>query len=151
MDTVFKVGYSLVVAILLVLVVILGMRTFYDEPKNPNSGPQVTYGPDFTMRQMSYEDDRADYFRNVFILANVLGVAAVAAGVYLFRRVEAMPLGLLLGGVGVVIYGWVESARGPGETSTAPLFAVVAVGLVIVLGFGYWVLGKRGSSGESAD
>src|SRR2546428_8525511 len=99
MDTVFKVGYSLVVAILLVLVVILGTRTFYSEPSGPSG-----YNP---AGQQAYNDERDDYFRNVFIVANVLGVAAVAVGLYLFRRVEAMPLGLLLGGVGVVIYGWV--------------------------------------------
>ena len=141
MDTAFKVGYSLVVAILFVLVVILGQRTFYDEP-SATSG----YSP---TGAQGYSDDRDEYFRKVFIFANVLGVAAVAVGLYLFRRVEAMPLGLLLGGVGVVIYGWVESARGPGEASTAPLFAVVAVGLVIVLAGGYWFLGTRRVRGEN--
>jgi len=82
----------------------------------------------------------------------VLAVLAIGAGIYLFfRRVEAMPLGLLLGGIGVVIYGWVESARGPDEAvGTAPLFAVVAVGLALVLAAGYWFLGKRSApSGEN--
>ena len=117
----------------------MGQRTFYDEPSAP-----CAYSP-----ANGCNDERDDYFRNVFIFANVLGVAAVAVGLYLFRRVEAMPLGLLLGGVGVVIYGWVESARGPGEASTAPLFAVVAVGLVIVLAGGYWFLGTRRARGEN--
>jgi len=190
MDTAFKVAYSLVVTLLLVLVVILGMRTFYDEPDHPvypnyyqgapppliekggiyceplrdvcyiggvEATPELeatlsdadkSYLQDqreFAEKQRDYENERKDYFRNVFIIATALGVAAIGAALFLFfRRVEAMPLGLLLGGIGVVIYGWIESARGPDEAvGTAPLFAVVAVGLAAVLAAGYWFLGKR--------
>ena len=134
MDTAFKVVYSLVVAILLVLVVILGMRTFYEEPDHIG---------------FMVDEERKDYFRNVFIIANAIGVVAISAGLFLFfRRVEAMPLGLLLGGTGVVIYGWVELGRGPGESvGTAPLFAIAAVGLAIVLAAGYWFLGRRPATG----
>ena len=35
MQTLFKLSYSLTVAIMLVLFVILGTRTFYDEPEDP--------------------------------------------------------------------------------------------------------------------
>jgi lipopolysaccharide export LptBFGC system permease protein LptF len=180
MQTLFKLGYSLTVGLLLVLFVILGTRTFYDEPEEPRypSGmPPSTKDLycDFTdqcylngrsltpqeeqqlltaderefikgqrehnERQREYEDDRVDYHRNVFIVASVLGVAAIAAGLYLFRRVEAMPLGLLLGGLGVVIFGWAQAAEDFGEIGMAPLFAVVAVGLAIVLAAGYRFLG----------
>jgi hypothetical protein len=194
MDIAFKTGYSLVVAILFVLVVILGVRTFYDEPDYPvypvyQGGPpysekgiycdppprdacyiqgveitperQATLSDaeksyledqrEFAERQRDFENERKDYFRNVFIVATALGVAAIGAALFLFfRRVEAMPLGLLLGGVGVVIYGWIESARGPDEAvGTAPLFAVVAVGFVAVLAAGYWFLGKREAPRDS--
>jgi len=129
MATAFKMAYSLVVAILLVLFVILGTRTFYDEPADPKSPlPQAW---------QEHDEDVVDYHRNVFIVASVLGVAAIAAGLYLFRRVEAMPLGLLLGGLGVVIFGWAQAAEDFGEIGMAPLFAVVAVGLAIVLAAGY--------------
>lgn len=194
MDIAFKTGYSLVVAILFVLVVILGVHTFYDEPDYPDypiyrggppplmekgiycepprdacyiQGVEVTpeleatlsdaeksYLQDqreFAKKQRDFENERKDYFRNVFVIATALGVAAIGAGLFLFfRRVEAMPLGLLLGGISVVIYGWIESARGPDEAvGTAPLFAVVAVGFVAVLAAGYWFLGKRQASRES--
>ena len=79
----------------------------------------------------------------MFILASFLGVAAVAGGLYLFRRVEAMPLGLLLGGLGVVIFGWAQAAPDFGEIGLAPLFVVVAIGLGIVLAAGYRFLGVR--------
>jgi len=139
MDTAFKVAYSLVVAILLVLVVILGTRTFYDEPKAEYFNPATA---------QTSQEERNDYHRNVFILANVIGVAAVAAGLILYRRVEAVPLGLLLGGIGVVIFGWVQSAEADGgEVGEAPLFVAVAVGLAIVLAAGYWFLRERGGLG----
>ena len=196
MQTLFKLGYSLTVGILLVLFVILGTRTFYDEPEEPRypSGmPPSTKDLycDFTdqcylngrpltpqeeqqlltaderefikgqreqyRQQRQYEDERADYHRNVFIIASVLGVAAVAGGLAIFRRVEAMPLGLVLGGLGVVIFGWAQAAEDFDEIGMAPLFAVVAVGLAIVLAAGYRFLGLvrpaggdggRGEGGE---
>ena len=176
MQTLFKLAYSLTVAILLVLFVILGTRTFYDEPEAPSfpdvppptvpvelcaPGKPCPESPPLTEEQLkeqkefervqqefektreAYDDDRVDYRRNVFMIASVLGVGAVAAGLYLFRRVEAMPLGLVLGGLGVVIFGWAQAAEDFGEIGMAPLFAVVGVGLAIVLAAGYWLLGTR--------
>ena len=188
MQTAFKLAYSLVVAILLVLFVILGTRTFYEEPEPPTY-PSIITPPlegrpilgkelhcdsdqcylngqaltqqeeeellttgerdylrqqrEFNQKSVEYQDDRVDYHRNVFVIASVLGVAAVSAGLYLFRRVEAMPLGLVLGGLGVVIFGWAQAAEDFGEIGMAPLFAVVGVGLAIVLAAGYWLLGTR--------
>ena len=202
MQTLFKLAYSLTIAILLVLFVILGTRTFYDEPGEPQfsfrpvpekpigegpgeppycdfdgrcfkDGREITPEEEadltqeerdyiqeqreFNKRQKEYQDDRVDYHRNVFVIASVLGVVAIAAGLYLFRRVEAMPLGLLLGGLGVVIFGWAQAAEDFGEIGMAPLFAVVGVGLAIVLAAGYRFLGLvrptggdggRGEGGE---
>ena len=200
MSTLFKLAYSLVVAILLILFAILGIRTFYDEPEAPpypgaspylvrpapieaveesiycepdgrcfQGGRELTEADEaelteeerlnlqeqrqFQEQRRKYEDDRVDYHRNVFILASVLGIAAIAGGLYLFRRVEAMPLGLLLGGLGVVIFGWVQAAEDFGEIGMAPLFVVVAVGLVVVLAAGYRYLGlvhpTGGDGGEA--
>ncbi len=139
MNTSFKMAYSLAVAILLVLFVILGTRTFYEEPSGA-----TFYNPTGAQQ---YQDERVDYHRNVFIVASALGVAAMAAGVYLFRRVEAIPLGLVLGGIGVVIFGWVQTSGDAGEVSTVPLFAVVTVGLGVVLAAGYWFLGPHRTPG----
>ena len=96
---------------------------------------------EFYQRYQDYEDDEADHDRNVLVLATALGVTAVVGGLYLFRRIEALPLGLLLGGIGVVLFGWVQAADEFGEIGMAPLFAVVAVGLAIVLAVGYRFLG----------
>ncbi len=187
MQTLFKLTYSLVVAILFILLVILGIRTFYDGPEEPEhpaphigvevppepgTGEPLFCDPDgrcfkgdreltaedetelteeerlhiqeerrFQEERRDYEEERADYHRNVFIIASVLGVGAIALGLYLFRRVEAIPLGLLMGGLGVVIFGWIQAAEDFGEIGEALLFGVVAVGLVIVLAAGYRFLG----------
>lgn len=195
MQTLFKLAYGLAVAILFVLFVILGTRTFYDEPEAPtfpNIRPPAKAAPvcdfqtgvcrdsntgrvltsdevakgltesdkfekesreaqrEYDRKYKAYREDRADYHRNVFVLASILGVAAVAGGLYLFRRVEAMPLGLLLGGIGVVIFGWVQSADDFGEMGTAPLFGVVAAGLAVILAAGYRFLGlvRPGADGD---
>ena len=64
---------------------------------------------EFQVRVREYEDDRVDHSRNVFIAASILGAAAIVAGLSFFRRIEAMPLGLLLGGFGVVLFGWIQA------------------------------------------
>lgn len=192
MLTVFRVAYSLAVAILFVLVVVVGVRLVYDAPDDPGyQAPRFSkVGPaaaeplycdpdgscfkggtllsaedeaqltaeerqilqearDFNRLRADYEDDRAEYHRNVFILASILGAAAIAAGVALFRRVDALPLGLVLGGIGVVIFGWAQAAEDFGEIGMGLLFVVVLVALVVVMACGYWFLGtpRGGSAG----
>ncbi len=190
--TVFRVAYSLAVAILFVLVVVVGVRSFYEGPDDPGyPAPRFAkVGPtavepiycdpdgscfkggalltavdeaqltaeerqilqearDFNRLRADYEDERAAYHRNVFILASILGAAAIAAGVALFRRVDALPLGLVLGGIGVVIFGWAQAAEDFGEIGMAPLFVVALVALLVVMASGYWFLGtpRGGSAG----
>jgi hypothetical protein len=91
-------------------------------------------------RRAFISDERAPYHRNVFIVGQVLGIAAIAVGLYLFRRVEGIPLGLLLGGLGVVIFGWAQAGEDFGEIGMAPLFVTVTIGLAIVLAAGYQFL-----------
>jgi hypothetical protein len=191
MTVLFRLVYSLAVAILYILFVVFGVRTLYSEPDAPEYPggrlpPQVfiscdpdgaCYREEFnTSTNMperveitpaveetlttdereyltalrAYDDDlkdydgeREDYFRNVFVIAAFFGVLAIAGGVAMYRRVEAMPLGLVLGGIGSLSYGWVEWERGPEEAGTAVVFGVVTVGLILVLGGGYYFLGDR--------
>src|SRR3990172_9586603 len=161
MPTAFRVVYSLVVAILFLLFVILGTNTFYAVPEEPESpweqfrfkepyaslvecdstgrcidiktGQEVSpeesarLREEQTRRDREYQqaveqyerdfeeyvkEERAPYHRNVFIATSILGVAAVAVGLALFRRVEALPLGLLFCRLAVVIFGRVPAAEG---------------------------------------
>jgi len=149
MQVAFKAVYSLVVAGLFVLVVILGTMTFYAEPDQPQyqypkgGDPTEQEQMEYARKSATYRNERQDYHRNVFTVMGFLGIAAVIVGLVLFQRVEAMPLGLMLGGVGVVTFGWTQSATAEdsGEMGVAPVFAIVAVGLVIVLAAGYRFLG----------
>lgn len=116
MQAAFRVSYSLVVAVLFVLFVILGTMTFYDEPKEPRyaSFPEPPFNerqcpPDtlcpedlvkyaeyrseyelaqreYDAQYTAYQDDHSDYHRNVFLLASLLGIVAIAVGVVLFQR-----------------------------------------------------------------
>lgn len=202
MQTAFRLVYSLVVAILFVLFIVLGTRTFYAEPDGPEAprypeplffepyrpiecqpdgrcfdartGREITPEEtdklgeeeqelireqrEFQRERREFEkeeeifisEERAPYHRNVFIVASILGVVAVAAGLALFRRVEAIPLGLMLGGLGVVIFAWAQAVVDFGEIGMAPLFAVVAAGLAVVLAAGYRFLGLKQPEGGEA-
>jgi hypothetical protein len=172
MQTAFRLAYGLAVAIFFILVVIFGSRTLYSEPNDrgfshpyslrniycnddnrcyldnreitDNNDPALTADErEFVRQQRDFYDDWDTYSRTVFIIAALLGVLAIAAGVALFRRVEGMPLGLVLGGIGAVIYGWGESSDGQGDVGPAPLFILATIGFVIVLAAGYWFLGGR--------
>jgi len=132
MATAFRVVYSLAIAILFIVAVIYGISTFYEEPERLGRSWDI------------YRDDQAGYHKNVFILSVGLGAAAIALGVYMFRRIEAMPLGSLLGGVGVVLYGWAQAGEYFGDIGAGPFFATAATALVVVLVVGYRFLGLRG-------
>jgi hypothetical protein len=98
-----------------------------------------------------YNEDDEDYHRNIFIIAAFWGVLAIGAAVGLYRRVEAMPLGLLFGGIGALVYGWVEWADGPGEASTSVTFVIVTAGLILVLAGGYYFLNERNGRAKTGD
>ena len=138
MAVAFRVVYSLAVAIVFVLFVVFGMRTFYGEPERP-----VYPTPGRTVSYDAWERDRADHRRNVFIVSTVIGVAAIAAGLFLYRRVEAIPLGFLVGGLGIVVYGWAQAVDDLGEIGPGPLFATTGAAFLVLLVTGYSFLGLR--------
>jgi hypothetical protein len=169
---VFRLAYALAVAIFFILLAVFGQRTFISEPDFPfalqplrgqddlycsesgcfRQGIELDEADDDKLSEedlryvrtfRAYQDDREDYSRNVFVISASLGVMAIAVGVYLFRRVEALPLGLVLGGIGVALHGWVESSRGESEMEESYAFIVAAIGFVVLAAGGYWFLGVR--------
>ncbi len=170
MVVLFRLAYALAVAIFFILLVIFGQRTMFSEPDYPvsltpprtgiycddhdcyNNGVPldeedddtlISSDQEFVRRYRAFHDDRLDYFRGVFVVSALLAIAAIGAGIYLFRRVEALPLGLVLGGIGVAAYGWVESSRGDGEAIAMYAFIISAIGFVVLAAGGYWFLGGR--------
>jgi len=174
MQTAFRVAYGLAVAIIFIIFVIFGSRTLFSEPDYPSGSPlgnvycvdegcylngdklteaeEADLSPgnrEYVRTFREYFAEREDYFRDVFVFAGALGIAAIVAGALLFRRVDALPLGLVLGGIGAISYGWVESSRGPDEAGEATIFAVATLGLVLVLAGGYWIFGREQPAAQS--
>jgi hypothetical protein len=98
---------------------------------------------DFQREFERYEDRRKDYRRNVFLIAAVFGIAAVAGGAALWSRVDAMSLGFIAGGFATLLYGVIQAGDDLADISPAMIFVVALVGLALVLGAGYRWLSDR--------
>lgn len=111
MQTLFRLAYAIVVALLLILFVILGIRTVYPEPESPWANGYA--GPVFPSAQEinAYESRQVRYERNVLVAATLLAAVAVVGGLYVFRHVGPLGLGLALGGLGVASYGWAQAGE----------------------------------------
>lgn len=161
MIVLIKLFYAAAIAALLVLFVAFGIRTFYSPPKAPEfpqpaipvrpAPPPGTAQPEPTPEQREfeeaqrrfqeefarYEDERADYRRNVFLIAAVLGILAVAGGLALSDRFDAIRLGLVAGGLGSFLYGVIQANGDLDNTGPALIFGVAAIGLALVGYAGY--------------
>ncbi|HLG12338.1 MAG TPA: hypothetical protein VI876_11330, partial [Dehalococcoidia bacterium] len=93
----------------------------------------------------AYLDDLQQYHAIVFAVATVIGVVAVAGGVALAARLDALRLGLVGGGLGTLIYAVVQAEGDIDELGAAAVFAIVAASLVLIGGFGYRFLGAQES------
>jgi hypothetical protein len=102
---------------------------------------------EYEAAQEEFHDDDVRRTQNVLAATSILGALAIAAGLVLYQRVEAMPMGLLLGGLGSVIYGFVESRRHYEEIGAAPVFLAAVFGFVVLLAAGYWFLRPRSGLG----
>ena len=91
----------------------------------------------------AYEDERADYRRNVFLISSLFGVLAIAAGLYLNEKVDAIRLGLVAGGLGTILYAVVQAGGDLDDAGSAVVFAVALLGFALILGAGYRWLGRN--------
>lgn len=123
MSGLFRLAYACSVAVVFLMCVIFGSHALLDE-------------------------DSSDYYRLVFVIAGLIGVAGILAGTAIFRRQLPMAAGLAMGGIGSIVFGWTEWENGPDEVGDLLAFVVVFAGLVVLLGGGYWFM--RESEGEKA-
>ena len=91
----------------------------------------------FQEESRRYEDERADYRRVVFLIAAAIGIAAIACGLALPSRLDALRLGLVAGGLGTLIYGVVQAQGDLDNAGPELIFVVVALGLALVGYAGY--------------
>jgi len=164
MNLVVKLAYSAAVAVFLTLVVVLGIRTAYEPPDDPSypAPPRIVYPPgpvvdeemtafeeeerQYQEKWRQYQEDRQDYRRNVFLIAGLIGLASIASGVALSKRLDAMRLGLIVGGVATFIYSFAQAGEDIDDIAATAILPVAAVGLVALLLLGYRRLAERDES-----
>ncbi len=159
MTILIKLFYAVAISCLLILFVAFGVRTVYNAPQEPEypqspigvrvpspvtsgevSAEVAKYEEEQRRYQEEYErysDRRADYRRNVFVVVAALGIIAVASGLAIPGRLDAIRLGLVLGGLGTILYGVVQAGEDLDEAGPALILVVAAIGLSLILFVGY--------------
>jgi hypothetical protein len=169
MTVLIKLCYAAAITALLILFVAFGIRTFYTPPEEPRFPetpfpfrpvvpvPSGLEPPEPTPEQVAYEqqqrefqaqyerysDDLARYHRNVFLAAALLGFLAVAGGIALPARLDALRLGLAGGGLGTLIYAVIQAGGDLDDAGPALIFGVAAVGLLLIGFAGFRWLAAR--------
>lgn len=155
-----KLFYASAIATLLVLIVAFGIRTFYEPPQAPEypaqgfrpfpaPGEPIPAPPDeaqqakYNEEYKRYEEQRSEYKRTVFVVAALLGIGAIAGAVgVLSPRLDAIRLGLVLGGLLTILYAVIQAGDDLADNPVV-IFIVAALGLGLVMTAGYrWLAAK---------
>ena len=163
-----KLLYAGAVATLIVLFVAFGIRTVYGPPEMPEfpQFPRGSFQPyptnpndPLTPEQLElqeaqeryqeeyrlYEDDLERYHSIVLGLCTLFGVLAVAGGIVLKPKFDALRLGLVGGGLFTLIDGVVQAEGDFDGLGEAAVFGIAGIGLVVILAAGYrWLDGREG-------
>ena len=142
---ILKVIYVLAIAAALIALVVVGIETFYHAPSYDcyeQLGPPPDYdSPEYEEWQREcdsimheYEQRAAVHDRNVFLIALPLGVVFVVVGTFIQKRTSIFGAGLILGGIGTMIFAVV-----PYDLDSIPRFIGVAVILAALVFMGYKV------------
>ena len=172
-----KAVYILAVAVLVTMFVGFGIAAFYESPAAPEypepPSPRPVEYPvpppkvdddyyqspeyqqyqlevkDFEEKRRAHDEAMEIYRRNVFFIAFAFGLASIIVGLLLGGTVDAIRSGLVLGGTITVIYGTVQYF---GAMSDKARFAVIALGLAVLIYVGYRRLReRRGISNSQPD
>ena len=109
-----RVVYVMAIAGLLIALVIAGVEAFYPAPPS--------------------WQDAAAHDRNIFFIVLPLGVVFAVVGTFIRRRLDIFGAGLILGGVGTMIFAIV-----PYDLDNILRFAGIAVALAVLIFVGYKV------------
>ncbi len=148
-----KYIYILFTGILLAVFIGVGIAAFYKAPVYPEYPAELKYQepaktgeteaayPRTLEKQKQYDEltvrhqkDNETYNRNVSIIATIASIIMVVLSLSLFRHVQVITDGLLLGGVLTLGYAVI---RGFGSNDDMFRFFVVSVGLLVSLTLGY--------------
>ena len=140
---ILRVIYVLGIAVALVLLVFAGVQAFYPEPSYPEYDPPIwdydspeyqEWEQEWMEMQQEYWQEIAVHDRNVFLFVLPLGVVFAIVGTFLQRRLDIFGTGLILGGIGTMIFAVV-----PYELENIPRFIGIAVILAVLVFVGYKV------------
>lgn len=88
----------------------------------------------YTYCQKQLEKAEEPYYKGVFLIALPLGIIIIAIGLFVFS-LEAVGLGLMSGGVGIIIYGVQQYWRFQTDLIR---FVLLLVGLIIIICLTYY-------------
>ncbi len=95
----------------------------------------------FNQQQQAYTDQMNVYNRNLFIIANIIGIIMFALGFWLVFGAalasHAVPIGIMLAGLWSIMYGYM---RGWGSIDDRLKFFVGLVIAVLVIGGSLWLI-----------
>ncbi len=149
-----KGSYAVAIGVLIVLLVVLGIQAFYPAPLNPfdlwDPGfalpspycPEETDPADIereiTRLLEEYREQRAAYYTGLFLVVLPLGALFAVGGTFFRRRLDTLGAGLILGGMGTMIYAIV-----PFALDSVLRFTGIAVALVVLVFVGFRVFSFR--------
>jgi len=138
-----RVVYVVAIAALLILLVIVGVEAFYPAPTYPEyPEPQPPYdSPEYEEWEQEwmeiveeYQQEAAAHDKNMFFIVLPLGAVFAVAGTFVRRRLDIFGAGLILGGMGTMIYTIV-----PNDLDIKLRFVGIAVALAVLVFVGYKV------------
>jgi heme/copper-type cytochrome/quinol oxidase subunit 4 len=172
MKTIINLILGLGTAIILSSLILLGIKAFHPEPIGPdynNFAPKsvpamyVNCGTDvkcaaqqtryneeqiaqqekFEKENRIYQDKLKVYNKDVFIIANIVGIIIFITGFLLLFYTaiasQSVPVGIMLAGLYGIIYGY---ARGWNSTNDQLKFFIGLVIAAIVIGGSIWLMQK---------
>lgn len=95
----------------------------------------------YNQQEQAYTDAMSVYQRNLFIIANIIGIIVFAIGFWLVLAgalaSNAVPVGIMIAGLWSIIYGY---ARGWGSVDDQLKFFIGLVIAVVVIGGSMWLM-----------
>ncbi len=95
-----------------------------------------------------YQNEMKVYNRNLFIIANIVGIIVFVAGfftvLYAGLAGQGVPIGIMIAGLWSIIYGY---GRGWGSIDDKLKFVIGLVVAVIIIGGSAWLLQRRHKQG----
>jgi hypothetical protein len=135
--------YVVAIAVVLILLIIVGVEAFYPGPTYPEYSPPTwdynsteyqEWEQQRTQDYAIYQQEAAVHHKNIFFIVLPLGVVFALVGTFIQRRLGIFGAGLILGGIGTMIFATV-----PDDLVAILRFIGIAATLAVLLFVGYKV------------